>query len=314
MNHIDYNVALLGKEGFEILQNLRILIVGLGGLGSFVAQELVRIGAQNLVLVDNDRVDRSNLNRQILYDQSDVGKSKALVAAKKLKNIAPWANIEAFDTRLTKTNGGFLVNVADIVIDCTDNFETKKLLNRLCYAAGRGFITAGVGSWEGWVASFPFFKREDKELPCLECLFPGELEALKELASGPTAVTTVAVVGSLQVQEVVNMVSGKGESLEGKTLVVDLRGYQCFPVKINKNPQCEVCSPFPAAVPSPKGGKVAPPTGGTAVEGQSSPEEEGETPLPEPIGETAPSPPEENTPLPPDGELPEGETPEGGSP
>ena len=244
LNGKDYNTLLLGEEGMEILRELRFLIVGLGGLGSFVAQELVRLGAKNLLLVDHDRVERSNLNRQILYDLSDVGKSKVIVARNKLLKIAPDANIEAFDTRVNRTTGGLLVNSVDIVIDCTDNFETKKLLNRLCYKAGKGFISAGVGSWEGWVASFPFFKREEEEIPCLECLFPGELEALKELGGGSvaTAVTTVAVVASVQVQEVVNLVANKGANLEGKTLVVDLRNYQCVPIKINKNPQCEVCS------------------------------------------------------------------------
>ena len=240
----DYNTLLLGEEGIDILRQLRFMVVGLGGLGSFVAQELVRLGAKNLLLVDNDRVDRSNLNRQILYDLSDVGKSKAMVAAQKLKKVAPDAKIEAFDTRLTKANGAYLVSRCDIVLDCSDNFETKKLLNRLCYASGRGLISAGVGSWEGWVATFPFFKKDEEAIPCLECLFPGDLEALQELGNGnlPTAVTTVAVIGSIQVQEVVNLVSEKGENLEGKTLIVDLRNYQCVPVKLNKNPHCEVCS------------------------------------------------------------------------
>jgi len=246
-NH--YNIALLGQEGFEILRDMRILIVGLGGLGSFVAQELVRLGAQNLILVDNDRVDRTNLNRQILYEPADVGKSKVLVAAKKLRKISPTVNIEAFDTRLSRANGSFLVNKADVVIDCSDNIETKKLLNRLCYAGGRGFITGGVGSWEGWVASFPFFKKEDTSLPCLECFLPGELEALQDISDSGSAVaiTTVAIIASIQVQELVNLVSGKGDSLEGKTLVVDLRGYQCVPIKVSKNPHCEVCSGSPSS-------------------------------------------------------------------
>ena len=244
LNGKDYNTLLLGEEGMEILRELRFLIVGLGGLGSFVAEGLVRLGAKKLVLVDSDRVERSNLNRQILYDLSDVGKSKVIVARNKLLKINPNARIEAFDTRLNRANGGLLVSNADIVIDCTDNFETKKLLNRLCYKAGKGFISAGVGSWEGWVASFPFFKRDEEEIPCLECLFPGDLEALKELGGGnvPTAITTVALISSIQLQEVINLVANKGENLEGKTLVVDLRNYQCVPIKINKNPQCEVCS------------------------------------------------------------------------
>ncbi len=243
MNFQDYNTLLLGEEGVDILRQLRFMVVGLGGLGSFVAQELVRLGAKNLLLVDNDRVDRSNLNRQILYDQSDVGKSKAFVAAKKLKKISPDIKVEAFDTRLNKVNGSYLINRCDIVLDCTDNFETKRLLNKLCYKAEKGLISAGVGSWEGWVASFPFFKKETQEVPCLECLFPENTSTLGESDLNlPTSITTVAVIGSIQVQEVINLVTGKGENLEGKTLVVDLRNYQCVPIKFSKNPQCSVCS------------------------------------------------------------------------
>jgi len=243
-NGKDYNRLLLGDDAAEILKELRILVVGLGGLGSFVTSELVRLGAKNLILVDNDRVSPSNLNRQILYDRSDVGKSKALVAAKKLKKIDPTVNIEAFDAAFTATNGSYLVQKADIVVDCTDNFETKRLLNRICYAKGKGLIAAGVGSWEGWVANFPFFKKGEEEIPCLECLFPGDLETLKELGGQnlPTVVTTVAVIASIQVQEIINLITQNGENLEGKTLIVDLKTYRWVPVKLSKNPQCQVCS------------------------------------------------------------------------
>jgi len=244
-NGKDYNRLLLGDDALELLKELRILVVGLGGLGSFVTTELVRLGAKNLILVDNDRVSVSNLNRQILYDRSDVGKSKALVASKKLKKIDPSVNIEAFDAGFTANNGSYLVEKADIVIDCTDNFETKKLLNRICYTKGKSLISAGVGSWEGWVAaSFPFFKKGEKEVPCLECLFPGDLETLKELGGGnlPTVVTTVAVVATVQVQEVINLITQNEENLEGKTLIVDLKTYQWVPVKLSKNPKCQVCS------------------------------------------------------------------------
>jgi molybdopterin/thiamine biosynthesis adenylyltransferase len=233
---------LFSDETKEILKEVKVLIVGLGGLGSFVATELAHLGVKNLLLVDNDRVSYSNLNRQILYGYADVGKSKSLVASRKLRSVYPDLRVEAFDTRLTPANGKYLVEKSDIVIDCTDNFETKKLLNRLCFALKRGFISAGVGSWEGWVASFPFFE-EDENIPCLECLFPKDLEALKEFGGEnlPTSVTTVATMATLQVQEFIKMITGEGENLKGKTLLVDLKNYQCVPVKLNKNPNCPVC-------------------------------------------------------------------------
>ena len=234
---------ILGEEGEKILKDLRFLIVGLGGLGSFVATELVYLGAQKLFLVDNDRVTRSNLNRQILYGLHDVGKSKVLVAARRLKEINPFVQIESFDTRLTKINANYLVEKADVVIDCTDNFETKRLLNKVCFNKKRMLISGAVGSWEGWVASFPFYK-ENPETACLECLFPGDLQTLKEISepAEPTLVTTVAAVATFQVNEVVKLVTGIGDNLEGKTLIIDTKTNQCATVKLNKNPQCPVCS------------------------------------------------------------------------
>ena len=235
-------IQILGEEAQELLQEVRFLIVGLGGLGSFVATELVYLGAKNLILVDNDRISRSNLDRQILYGWHDVGKSKVLVAARRLKQVNPFLKVETFDTRLTKINANYLIDKADIVIDCTDNFETKRVLNRVCYNKKRMLISGAVGKWEGWIASFPFYK--DKEIPCLECLFPGDLETLKEISenNGPTLVTTVAAVATFQVNEVVKLVSGEGENLTGRTLIIDTKTNQCVTAKLNKNPQCPVCS------------------------------------------------------------------------
>jgi len=241
-----HNVEVLGEEAVKILKELKILIAGVGGLGSFVALELAHLGARHLIIVDNDKVSHTNLNRQVLYTVSDVGRSKVVVAAERLRKIFPDLTVEAFNTRVDRASAPYMVSRADVVIDCTDNFETKKLLNRVCYAQKRAFITGGVGTWEGWVASFPFFKREEEEVPCLECLFPGDVETMQEAgATGqPTLVTVVATVASVQVNEVAKLVAGRnaGENLEGKTLLIDLKNYQCTAVKITKNPKCPVCS------------------------------------------------------------------------
>ncbi len=239
-----FNREVLGEEAVKALKEMQILIVGVGGLGSFVALELAHLGARNLIIADNDRVSATNLNRQILYTYNDVGKSKVSVAAERLRSIFPDMRVEAFNSRVDKTSAPYLVSRADLVIDCTDNFETKKLLNRVCYAQKKVFITAGVGTWEGWVATFPFDKREEEEVPCLECLFPGDLETLKEVGGSgqPTLVSVVGAVATVQVNEVAKLISGVGENLESKTLLVDMKNYQCVGVKINKNPKCPVCA------------------------------------------------------------------------
>ncbi len=234
------NIEAFGSEFVKTLADLTFLIVGAGGLGSFVAAELVRLGARKLIIADNDRVAASNLNRQILYTHKDLGKSKVSVAAKRLGEIFPDVRIEAFNAKMDKNSAPYAVSRADIVLDCSDNFATKRLLNRVCHNQKKPLITAGVGTWEGWIATFPF---HEETSPCLECLFPDDLEALKELGSEnlPSPVTTVAAVATLQVNEVVKLLLGE-EGLRGKTLLVDLKNYQCVPIKINRNPSCSVCS------------------------------------------------------------------------
>jgi molybdopterin/thiamine biosynthesis adenylyltransferase len=234
-------IEIIGEETWEALQNAKILIVGLGGLGSFVATELAYLGAKNLTLVDYDKVSASNLNRQILYTPQDVGKSKALVAVRKIKEINPDINVQAFDTKVTPSSASYLVRNADIVVDCSDNFETKKLLNKVCHHLKKTLISGGVSKWEGWVATFPFFK---EDTPCLECLFPGDLETLKDFSDEPnqTLVVTVSAVANFQVSEVLILLMQEGETLESKTLIVDMKNYRFIPVKVNKNPKCPVCS------------------------------------------------------------------------
>ncbi len=234
-------IEILGEETWEALQSAKILIVGLGGLGTFVATELAYLGALNLTLVDYDKVHISNLNRQILYTPKDIGKSKALVALQKLKEINPDIKAQAFDTKVTPSSVSYLVKNADIVVDCSDNFETKKLLNKVCYHFRKPLISGGVSKWEGWIATFPFFK---EDTPCLECLFPGDLETLKEFSeeNNQTLVITVSAIANFQVSEILKLLSGEGENLESKTLIVDMKNYRFIPVKVNKNPKCPICS------------------------------------------------------------------------
>jgi adenylyltransferase/sulfurtransferase len=238
----NYNLDVLGESVIKALSEIKVLIVGLGGLGSFVATELVRLGVKNLILVDNDKVSLSNLNRQILYKPSDVGKSKVLTAADRLKEISPDLNVEAFHTKLDRRSAPFLVGKADFVIDCTDNLETKRLLNLASFVDKKAFISAGVGSWDGWVASFPFFKEDLKDVPCLECLFPSNGDKERRLnLSGATIVPTVAVIGSLQVVELLKVLGDFGQNLQGSSLLVDLKTYKVITVRIPKRKDCPVC-------------------------------------------------------------------------
>jgi len=237
----EQNELILGEEGLQKLREKTFLIVGAGGLGSFVATELLRMGARKLIVVDNDRVEPSNLNRQILYSHGDLGKSKARVAAERLRSVFPDAKVEALSVRFDRAGGPYIVNRADVVIDCTDNFESKKLLNRICYIRGKPLVTGGVGKLEGWVSVFPFHLR-DPQMPCLECLFPAEGKILRRFEGGPSLVTAVAAVATVQTNEAARLALGKPSPLAGKTLLIDLEGYSCAKIEISKDPNCPVCS------------------------------------------------------------------------
>ena len=163
------------NNNWDTIKEATALIVGVGGLGSFVAMELTRLGFRKLILVDPDRVSKENLTRQILYSRRDIGSSKVTVAKKVLKEINPNIEIEIVNGTFNKINANALVRKTDLVFDCSDNFETKILLNRVCFYNKRPLISAGVYVWEGWVTTFPFYREDIDQYPCLECLF-GELK------------------------------------------------------------------------------------------------------------------------------------------
>ncbi len=224
----------LGLHGQERLKQTRVLVVGAGGLGSSVLNYLVAAGIGQVMVVDHDEVEVSNLNRQILHWESDLGLPKVESALNKLKALNPWVNIQVGRERLTPGNAGKWVNGVDLVLDCLDNLPSRLVLNRACFEAGIPMIHGGVQGMRGQVSTFV-----PGETGCLECLFKDEAPP-----STPTPVfgATASVVGSVQVLEAIKYLCRFGRSLCGKLLIMDFLGLDFRMLDIGQREDCPVCS------------------------------------------------------------------------
>ncbi len=228
----------VGMEGQQRLKSARVLIIGAGGLGSPVGMYLAAAGVGKLGIVDFDKVSYSNLQRQIIYSTEDVGKSKAILAKERLSSINPNVEIEAYDTKLTKDNALEIIKDYDIVADGSDNFATRYLVNDACVLLGKPFVYASVLRFEGQVSFF-----NPKTGTCYRCLFPeppakGEIPSCEE---GGVLGVLPGIIGSIQANEVIKYIIGKGELLQGRLLMLDALDMKFKEVKFEKNPNCAAC-------------------------------------------------------------------------
>jgi adenylyltransferase/sulfurtransferase len=228
----------VGEAGQRRLLGSRVLIVGLGGLGSPVAMYLAAAGVGHLVLSDFDRVDLSNLQRQIAHRTGDLGELKARSARRTLLEIDPQLQVEALDYILEGEELQAQVRAADVVVDCTDNFPTRFELNRVAFAVGTPLVSGAAIRWEGQVATFDP-RRADS--PCYQCLYRDEgVEAATCAAEGVMA-PVVGVIGSIQAVEVIHRILDTGPGLCGKVLLYDALAPMWHTVRLPKDPACPVC-------------------------------------------------------------------------
>ncbi len=227
----------LGFEGQQRVCDGRALIIGLGGLGSPVALYLAAAGVGRLSLVDDDRVDLSNLQRQVIHDSESIGQAKVESAARRLHHLNPRCQVETLPRRLPDKEMAAQIRQADVVIDCSDNFATRFLLNRLCHAAGTPLVSGAAIRWEGQLAVFRY--RDDEA--CYHCLYPENGE--EETGCGETGVAAplVGVIGSLQAQEALKLLSGVGTPLVNRLLLIDTLNAEWRTLKLRRDPHCPVC-------------------------------------------------------------------------
>ncbi|HIF38627.1 MAG TPA: molybdopterin-synthase adenylyltransferase MoeB [Gemmatimonadetes bacterium] len=232
----------VGKKGQILLKDSSVLVVGAGGLGSPVALYLAAAGIGTLGLVDFDEVDVTNLQRQILYGTEDIGKPKLESAYRRIFSLNPHVEVISHPCRLDSQNALEILENYDVVVDGTDNFPTRYLVNDACVLLGKPSVYGSIFRWEGQVS---VFGKDDG--PCYRCLFrepppPGMVPSCAE--AGVLGVLP-GIIGSLQALEVIKIVLGQGESLVGRLLIFDALELKWREVKIRRNPDCPVCGNEP---------------------------------------------------------------------
>lgn len=232
----------VGREGQERLKEARVLCVGAGGLGSPVALYLAAAGVGTLGVLDADQVDLTNLQRQILHGTPDLGRAKVESAAERLRAINPHVRVVRHPVRLTSDNALDILPEYDVVVDGTDNFPTRYLVNDACVLLGKPNVYGSVFRWEGQVSVFA-----TPGGPCYRCLFrePPPPGLVLDCAEGGVMGVLPGIIGSLQALETLKLILGAGSTLAGRLLIFDALELNWREVALRRNPDCPVCGDHP---------------------------------------------------------------------
>jgi adenylyltransferase/sulfurtransferase len=232
----------VGLEGQEKLRAGSVLVVGAGGLGSPIALYLAAAGVGRIGLVDFDRVDLTNLQRQILYETGDVGRSKVETATRRIESINPHVRVERHDLRLTAANAASILGAYDVIADGSDNFPTRYLVNDACVLLGKPNVYGSIYRFEGQATVF-----DARSGPCYRCLFPepppeGTIPSCAE--AGVLGVLP-GLIGAVQATEAAKILLGIGETLAGRLLLYDALHMNFRELRVRKDPACPVCGERP---------------------------------------------------------------------
>jgi sulfur-carrier protein adenylyltransferase/sulfurtransferase len=232
----------VGMEGQLKLKAAKVLCIGTGGLGAPLGLYLAAAGVGRIGLVDFDSVDFTNLQRQVLFGTSDVGRPKITAAADRLRNLNPEIQIDAYETQLTSENALDLFKDYDIIVDGTDNFPTRYLVNDACVLLGKPNVYGSIFRFEGQITVFGY-----PEGPCYRCLYPEPPPPglVPSCAEGGVLGVLPGIVGTIQAAETLKLIIGKGQPLVGRLLLFDALAMKFRELKLRKNPECPVCGKNP---------------------------------------------------------------------
>jgi molybdopterin/thiamine biosynthesis adenylyltransferase/rhodanese-related sulfurtransferase len=232
----------LGRGGQQRLIDARVLIIGLGGLGSPAALYLAAAGVGTLGLVDFDVVDESNLHRQIIHGTPDIGRSKLASAAEKIRSINPEVTLELHEVPFSGSNARALVDAYDVVIDGTDNFPTRYLVNDACVMSGTPNVYGSVFRFEGQAAVFAV-----ADGPCYRCLHPEPPPdgLIPNCAEAGVLGVLPGIIGTVQATEAIKLITGMGEPLVGRLLLYDALRMTFRTITLPRDPECPVCGDAP---------------------------------------------------------------------
>jgi sulfur-carrier protein adenylyltransferase/sulfurtransferase len=232
----------VGMDGQLKLKQAKVLCIGTGGLGAPLGLYLAAAGVGRIGLVDFDVVDSTNLQRQVLFGTSDVGRPKITAASDRLRNLNPDIQIDTFETHLSSDNALDIMKDYDIVVDGTDNFPTRYLVNDACVMLGKPNVYGSIFRFEGQITIFGY-----PDGPCYRCLYPEPPPPglVPSCAEGGVLGVLPGIVGTIQAAETLKLIIGKGDPLVGRLLLFDALAMKFRELKLRKNPDCPVCGTHP---------------------------------------------------------------------
>jgi sulfur-carrier protein adenylyltransferase/sulfurtransferase len=232
----------IGMIGQKRLKNAKVLCVGAGGLGSPALLYLAAAGVGTLGIIDFDVVDESNLQRQIIHGQSDVGRPKAESARDSVREVNPYVNVLLFEEALSTDNALEIFSQFDLIVDGTDNFATRYLVNDACVLLGKPYVWGSIFRFDGQASVF-----WAEHGPCYRCLYPDPPPPgmVPSCAEGGVLGVLCASIGSIQVTEAIKLITGVGESLAGRLMIYDALEMSYRTVRVRKDPECVICGKNP---------------------------------------------------------------------
>ncbi|WP_243058028.1 adenylyltransferase/sulfurtransferase MoeZ [Nocardioides sp. SR21] len=235
----------VGMSGQKRLKNAKVLVIGAGGLGSPALLYLAAAGVHTLGIAEFDEVDESNLQRQIIHGQSDIGKSKAVSAKESIAEANPYVNVILHETRLDNDNVMEIFKGYDLIVDGTDNFATRYMVNDAAYFLGIPYVWGSIYRFDGQASVFAPTLADDA--PCYRCLYPEPPPPgmVPSCAEGGVLGVLCASIGSIQVNEAIKLLTGIGEPLVGKLMIYDALEMEYRKLKVRKDPNCALCGENP---------------------------------------------------------------------
>lgn len=232
----------VGGYGQTTLLGSKVLVVGAGGLGAPMLLYLAAAGVGTIGIIDDDHVELSNLQRQVIHATPDVGRAKVESAAEKMQAINPDVTVKTYGKRLTRANALTVIREYDLVADGCDNFKTRHLVSDTCVALKKTLVSAALGPYEGQIATFKPHAGEG--LPCYRCFLPRTPPPMEERTCADFGIlgAVAGMIGSMQALEVLKELLGIGEGLAGKMLLIDALTMEMRKVKLPQDPNCSYCA------------------------------------------------------------------------
>jgi molybdopterin/thiamine biosynthesis adenylyltransferase len=230
----------IGIEGQEKILAAHVVIIGAGGLGSAAAPYLAAAGVQNITLIDHDKVDLTNLQRQIMHQHDSVGQAKVVSGKKMLEKLNPGLIIKALEKKADEPLLNELIPTATVVLDCSDNFSTRQLVNRVCVKHNARLVSGSAIRFDGQIT---VIDPRQSNAPCYACLFPPE-QSFNEIQCSTMGIFSplVGIIGTMQAAQALQLIMGIGHTLTGRLLLWDARATEVQEIQISKRAGCPVCS------------------------------------------------------------------------